>query len=227
MGTQHHPSLGGPPSTRRLAGRAAQDVDAGALILGADHPLVDVLRAMRTALDQALAIGATQAAGVGLLLTGHPWGLELFVAGSAVQVALALRLLVLTETRHDVCRDLIIDGGSARGLEVLDREWRRLTSPRHRERLAESLERLAATAARPLPRVPGSRPYFNVRVVRPVEADLREVGALLRCDEAAVPGVALAERLLTFPGSPLWAANANALAEELARIRYLLVQPPL
>jgi hypothetical protein len=35
--------------------------------------------------------------------------------------------------------------------------------------------------------------------------------------------VALAERLLKFPGSPLWAADANALAEELARIRYLLV----
>jgi hypothetical protein len=222
MRSHDHPSLGGLPSTRRRAGGVSYDAEAAAAVLGAAHPLARVLRAMRTVLEQALALGAALAGGVGLLVTGHAWGLELLLAGALVQSAVSLRLLVLILTRRDVRRDLIIEAGSARGLKILDREWCRLASPRHRERLAHSVERLAAAAARPLPRVRGSRPYFDVRVVRAVGAELREVGALLRCDEASVPGVALAERLLTSPGSPLWAADARALSEELARIRYLL-----
>ena len=105
----HPPSLGGPPSTQRLAGGAAEQFDAAAAILGSDHPLVKVLRAVRIAIDQTLAIAAVQAAGVGLLLTGHPWGLELLGAGIVVQAPLGLRLLVLIETRHDLCRDLILE----------------------------------------------------------------------------------------------------------------------
>jgi hypothetical protein len=34
---------------------------------------------------------------------------------------------------------------------------------------------------------------------------------------------ALAERLLTFPASPLWGGESRRLAEELARIKFLLV----
>jgi hypothetical protein len=225
MRPHRHPSLAGPPSTPRLAGRAGEQVDATAAIFGGEHPLVGVLRAMRTAVEQALAIAATQAAGVGLLLTDHPWGLELAVAGTAVQLALGLRLLVLIETRHDVCRDLIIEERHTQGVRVLDREWRRLAAPHHRERLANSLELLAATSARPLSRVPGARPYFSVRVVRPHLTELREVASLLRSDQPGVPGVALTERLLVYPGSALWRADGQALAEELTRIRYLLVQP--
>ena len=220
----HPPSLGGPPSTQRLAGGAAEQVDAAAAILGSDHPLVKVLRAVRIAIDQTLAIAAVQAAGVGLLLTGHPWGLELLGAGTVVQAALGLRLLVLIETRHDVCRDLILEDRCPSGILVLTRERRRLASPAHRERLAKSVEELVAIAVRPLPRVPASRPYFNVHIVRPLVGELREVASLLRTDHVNVSGVALAERLLTFPGSPLWAADKKALAEELARISYLLVQ---
>jgi hypothetical protein len=226
MRSLRHPSLDGPPSTQRVAGFAAEQVDAAAAILGADHPLVGLLRATRTTVDQAVAIAAAQAAGVGLLLTYHPWGLELLIAGTMAQLALGLRLLVLIETRHDVCRDLIIEDHAARGVLVLERERHRLAAANRRQRLAHSFEELAATAARPLPRVPASRPYFNVRVVRPFVGELREVGLLLRSDAASVRGVALAERLLTFPGSPLWGAEAVALTEELARIKSLLAQPP-
>jgi hypothetical protein len=226
MRPPRHPSLDGPPSTRRVTGFAAEQVDAAAAILGTDHPLVDLLRATRTTVDQAVAIAATQAAGVGLLLTDHPWGLELLIAGTVAQLALGLRLLVQIETRHDVCRDLIIEEHAAHGVLVLERERHRLLAADRRQRLAQSFEELAATAARPLPRVPASRPYFNVRIVRPVAGELREVGSLLRSDTASVRGVALAERLLTFPGSPLWGTEAIALTEELARIKYLLAQPP-
>ena len=223
MRPPRHPSLDGPAASQRPGGGAAEQIDAAAAILGGAHPLVGLLGAMRTAFDQALAVAATQAAGVGLLLTHHPWGLELLVAGTVIQLGLGLRMLTLTETRHDVCRDLIIEGRAIGRLEVLDREWRRLAMPRHRETLARSLENLAATACRPLSLVPGSRPYFNVRVVRPVANELRDVAGLLRRDHASVPGVALAERLLTFPGSPLWTGDGQALAEELARTRYLLL----
>ena len=68
--------------------------------------------------------------------------------------------------------------------------------------------------------------YFSVQLVRPLAAELREIAALLRSDTAGVPGVALAERLLTFPASPLWGADSRGLAEELARIRFLLVTDP-
>ena len=111
------------------------------------------------------------------------------------------------------------------GILVLERERRRLPSPAHRERLAKSVDELAAVAVRPLSRVPASRPYFNVS--RRASARRRAARSRFPPTNATTPnvrGVALAERLLTFPGSPLWAADSKTLAEELARISYLLVQ---
>jgi hypothetical protein len=224
MRPPRHPSLDGPAS-RRPGGRAAEQIDEASKLLGGAHPLVRLLGSTRTAFDQALAVAATQAAGVGLLLTHHPVGLELLAAGTFVQLGIGLRMLTLTETRHDLCRDLIIERRAIGPLEVLDREWRRLAMPRHRERLALSLENLVATACRPLPLVPASRPYFDVRIVRPVANELREVARLLRRDHVGVPGVALAERLLTSPGSPIWTGDGEALVEELWRTKYLLLDP--
>jgi hypothetical protein len=64
-----------------------------------------------------------------------------------------------------------------------------------------------------------------VRILRPVANELREVARLLRRDQVGVPGVALAECLLTSPGSPIWTGDGEALVEELSRTKYLLLDP--
>jgi hypothetical protein len=218
-------SLVSPPRLRAAGtGRAAQCAQAEAMF-GAEQPLVRVLRGVETAVFQMRLMAGAQGLGRALLLHASSRALAVLVAATLVQAALGLRLLVLVETRHDLCRALIVDGCAPGRLSVVDREWRRLDDPRHRARLARWFDEHAATASRPLARVPGSRPLFSVRVVRPLVAELREIGALLRSDAAAVPGVALAERVLTDPGSPLWGTETDALARELARVRFLLVQP--
>jgi hypothetical protein len=201
------------------------DSDGAAEIaaLGADHPLVRLQCERRTTADQIRAVAVAQAVGVGALLQGTSWSFVLFGSATLVQLALGMRMLVLAESRHDLCRELIAGGGVRPDLPVVRREWSRLADPRHRARLACSLEEVARAAVRPWAGSPGSRLYFSVRLVRPLAAELREIAAQLRDDVAGVPGVAVAERLLTFPQSPLWGTDSRRLAEELARIRFLLV----
>lgn len=196
------------------------------MALGADHPLVRLQRGTRTAADQIRAVAVVQAVGVGALLQGTSWSLVLLGSATFVQLVLGMRLLVLAESRHDLCRELIAGGGVRPDLPVVRREWSRLADPRHRARLARSLEEVARAAIRPWAGTPGSQRYFSVQLVRPLAPELREIAALLRSDTAGVPGVALAERLLTFPASSLWGADSCRLAEELARIRFLLVTDP-
>jgi hypothetical protein len=226
MRSLHPRSLASPPRQHPTRGGRAADVSAAPTLLGATHPLVGVLRAARTTVEQMRVVAGAQTLGVGVLVLGFAWGLALLAAATVVQAGLGLRLLLLIETRHDVCRELIISGRAPQRLTVVASEWRRLADPRQRARLAQSFEKLAATAAHPLSPAPGARPYFSVRVVSPIAAELGGLGTLLRSDAAGVPGVALAERLLTFPGSPLWGADTSQLAQELARIRYLLAQSP-
>jgi hypothetical protein len=190
--------------------------------LGVDHPLVRVQRRTRAAAEQVRAVAVAQAVGVGALLQGTSWSLVILGSATLVQLVLLMRLLVLAESRHEVCTELIAGGGVLPDLPVVRSEWHRLADPRHRARLARSLEEVARAAVRPWAGTPGSHRYFSVRLVRPFAAELHEIAAQLRSDAAGVRGVALAERLLTVPASPLWAADARRLAEELARIRFLL-----
>jgi hypothetical protein len=184
---------------------------------------VKVQRGTRAAADQVRAVAVAQAVGVGALMQGASWSLVLLGSATFVQLVLGTRMLVLAESRHGRCRELIAGGGVRPDLPVVRREWSRLVDPRHRARLTRSLEEVARAAIRPWAGTPGLHLYFSVQLVRPLAAELRETAALLRSDTAGVPGVALAERLLTFPGSPLWGEDSWRLAEELAWIRFLLV----
>jgi hypothetical protein len=64
----------------------------------------------------------------------------------------------------------------------------------------------------------------NVRLLLPLQGDVREIQRLLRGDAIArVRGVALCEWLLTDgPSSPLFASDGEALRRELGRIRFAL-----
>ena len=68
----------------------------------------------------------------------------------------------------------------------------------------------------------GARPLFDPRVIANVSADLRSVSSLLRKEHVRAHGVAVAERLITDGGSPLYAHDENRLREELHRISHLL-----
>jgi hypothetical protein len=195
-------------------------------VLGATHPLVALLQAARTAREQALAVATVQAASAATLLSLPRLGGALLIAASVVQLALALRRLILAETRGDLLRQLIVEGFSPSQLTALAHEWRRLADPRRRARLARSLEQLADMAERPSSYLAGARPYFNQRVIREIAPELREIGALLTADHCAVRGVALVQTLQTCGASALYRDAIQPLREQLARARYLLTTPP-
>jgi hypothetical protein len=201
-------------------GNAASD--EAAAVLGPEHPLVPLLRACRTARDRMLLVATVQAASAAMMPNAPQLGGALLIAASAVQLGLGVRLLVLTETQHDLLRELIIEGRPAQNLLPLEREWRRLADPRRRARLARLLEQLADMAERPNSYRAGARPYFNQRVVREVAPELRELGALLRTDDCGIRGAALLQTLQCCGTSALCGNATQPLREQLARARYLL-----
>ena len=71
--------------------------------------------------------------------------------------------------------------------------------------------------------MPGSRPYFSLRVVRPIVPELRELAELIRNETSAVAGVALVEGLLISPAStPVRNRRAHS-ARAPGRARYRLL----
>jgi hypothetical protein len=78
-------------------------------------------------------------------------------------------------------------------------------------------------AERPGSYLAGARPYFDVRAVRAVAPELRELAALLRADTCDVRGVALLQSLQACGGSPLYRDSTQPLREQLSRARYLLL----
>ena len=195
------------------------------MLLGVGHPLVTVLRASLTAVEQILAVAAVEAVAVPLFCEQAPIGLPLAVASGLVQVALGCRLAMLASRRRDICRQLIIAGRERLALADVERERRRLGDARLQTRLARTLEDFAdAGAGRHFePRI---TPLLHVNVLRPVGPQVRDVARLLRGNQASVRGVALVEWLLTSGESPLYGAQLQPLRRELGRARYLLSAQP-
>ena len=191
-------------------------------LLGVGHPLVAVLRASLTAVDQVFAVAASQAVAVILLYEKAPFGLPLALGSGLVQFALGCQLAVLASRRRDICRGLIIAGRGRLALAGVERERRRLGDARLRARLADSLDDLADLSVGPRFEHHIGAPLVRVQVLRPVVPELREVGRLLRADHASVRGVALIEWLVTSGESPLYGAELQPLLRELGRARYLL-----
>lgn len=191
-------------------------------LLGASHPLVVLLRQSERAFEQAVAVTAVQAAGIVFLLGGHDFGLWLTVSAAAVQVWLACRLASLRVSRRDLSLELIVEGSRGLGLACVEKECRRLRDPRTAGQLARSIEEMLKTADGPVPRAASARPLFQVRVVRHVAPELRQIALLLRAEDPPPQGLAAVERLLTGAATPLYGSEVEPLRQELRRARYLL-----
>lgn len=191
-------------------------------LLGADDPLAEALHDCRAAVAQLRAVALAGAAGIGLALGGTPAGGPLIAGAVMVACVLGMRLAVLIERRQELCEELVIAGRAPRALSSVDREWRRVADPATRDRLAGSLERIAAIAEDPDdPRC--IAPYFDLHVAHATSAELREVAALVRDPTTGVSGVALLERLVSTGGSALYGADERRLRDDLARVRFRLV----
>ncbi len=200
----------------------AQECATADRLLGADDPLAEVLHDCRTAIVQLRAVALAAAAGLGLVLGGTPAGGPLIIGAVLVACVLGMHLAVLIERRQELCEDLIIAGRAPRALPSIDREWRRVGDPVNRDRLAGSLERMAAIAGAPGdPRA--IAPYFDLRVADAASAELREVAALVRDPTTGAAGVALLGRLVCSGASSLYGEDERRLRDDLARVRFRLV----
>lgn len=193
-------------------------------MLGVDHPLVGVLSKSDAALQALFWVTAAQAAAIVLLMTDHGFGLSLAIADAYAQIALGCRIALLRGIRRDLCIDLIIEGRRRLPLACVQRECRRLCRPGRPTRFAQSIDKIADIAYQPPSSFKRGRPLFDVRVIRPVAPELREIASLLRAQDASVRGVAAVERLLASAASPLYGEDVDPLRNEVWCARYLLSQ---
>lgn len=221
MRSLFHPPLA---AHRRRAAvwRPVNDRSAAEGLLGAGHPFVGALRRSETGFEQLVWVTGVQAAGVVFLFGNHGFGLFLAIAGLVVQAVVACRLAALRARRRELCLDLIIGGRQGLPLACLARESRRLLEPRTLERLATSVDEVVEIAARPLALHPANRPLFDVRVVRRVAPELRQIASLLRGAAPCPRGVAAVEWLPSSSATPLYGPEVEPLRQELGRARYLL-----
>lgn len=156
-------------------------------------------------------------------LGGWAFGLSLAIGAGVAQAVFACRIAVARRGRRDVCLQLIIDDGERLPLPCIERLRQDLLDRRARERLADSIDHLVCAATRPASRAELIHPLADKRVIRAVEAELRQVASLLRGDPA-VQGVALVEWLLSSPATPLYGSEIEPLRAELRRARYLMTR---
>jgi hypothetical protein len=158
---------------------------------------------------------------------GGRWAAGLVCSAGAVLVVLSLLLAARVQARRDCVIDVILDGGEALPVAVVQRARRRLVSSRNRVWLAQSLEEMAREAAATRTgRVRIVPSLFEPRVVAQVADELLELRALLRTGQVSARGVASMERLVGYATSPLYGRDVAALRAELCRVLGLLKESP-
>jgi hypothetical protein len=207
-------------------GEAARDSESDLLTaeaaLGGAHPLVGLLHRIEEVITQLVAVTALQGAGIVFASGGSDFGLAV-AAGSAVgQIVCGCRVWAFRARRRELCLELIVAGREALPLACVQTEASHLRDRRTSLQLAASVEEILAPASRSLGPHPRDVPLFDVRVIRKVAPELRDVVSQLRDAAPGVRGVAEVELLLTSAGTPLYGAEVEPLRQELGRARYLL-----
>ncbi len=206
---------------RAAAGRAAYPPAAAAL--GPAHPVARAART-RSLLGGQLTVTSALLAIVLIAAVGR--GGEAVTAASAafvVELALACGFARAASCLHERARDVIADGDGGLRVAEIAAERERLARPAHRKRLAHTLER-ALLAAEHWPELwISTRPPPGVRNLLACAEATREVAQLVRDVRTPVRGVALLDRLVCGGySSMLYDGPADALVQELTRIRFLL-----
>lgn len=161
-------------------GRAASDLSIAEASLGGAHPLVAALRRLATAREQFVSVSAVQVGALVLWSGGWALGATVAIAAVACQLALGCRIAALRGTRHGVCLQLVIEGGSSLPLCCIDRVCRRLLYRRRRDQLARSINELVDEAHRPCITPGAAHPLAHRHVIRATAPELRRVAALTR-----------------------------------------------
>lgn len=161
---------------------------------GPEHPLARAITRQRTVALQLVATLIAVGFGVGGVVEGTRDSRAVLGIAGAVGILLVL-YAVSMRTSVRVGADLLIaEGREDDAVAVLAHERRRLASRALRERLASSLEHFLLDAERLLEIHPSFRPPYELRYLRFVAADVREVATLLRSDSAQIRGVAATAR---------------------------------
>lgn len=192
-------------------------------VLGPGHPLTRASLELDAALRQMSVVAALLGGSLGAALAGAAWAISVAVAAGLVLTGTAALAALRAQTRRDRALDLVIAGPDRLQLAVLQRQRRRLASPRTRRSLARTLESMVEeTLHRSWTFPRSSRPPLYVPLIAAAQDELRELAALLRSRSAAVRGIALCERIVTLGTSPLYGRDLAPLRTELHRARFLL-----
>ncbi len=198
------------------------------IVLRSDHPLLRATEAVESTVRQWVNVGAVLTGSVIAWFERGAWAAPLAVSAASVLLVLTILLALFEQHKRDCALELILAGGEAIPIAVVQRQRRRLLSARTRHGLAASLEDVVRYVSS-APKRRGSRigrPLYEPRVVAAVTDELREVIGLLRAEGVSARGVAQVERLIKHAVSPLYGLEVSALREELGCVRDLLEGPP-
>jgi predicted nucleic acid-binding protein len=219
---RHAGSTGRFAPTRMPVHSSFDDIAIAEAALETQAPRVNSLRRYASAASQ-LTVTLLIMLTCGLLwLIGAAGALPLALAAALATVGFAMRVALCSTDRRARALDLIVTGGAAIHIPVVQRELSRLLDPAHRSILATAYETLDRPP-RPNGRVAHRACVMVVPyVVATVRPELSTVARLLRTDRPSARGVAAAERLLCGPGSSLFGYDVDRLRDDLGRVAYLL-----
>ena len=197
-------------------------------VLRADHPLLRATEAVDSTVRQWVNVAAVLTGSAIARLEGAAWAAPLAVSAASMLLILTILLAVFEQHKRDCALELILAGGEATAIAVVQRQRRRLLSARTRNGLATSLEDVVRyVSSGPKLRSRIGRPLYEPSVVAAVADELCAVIVLLRADGVSARGVARVERLIKHGVSPLYGLEVSALREELGCVRDLLEGPEM
>lgn len=196
---------------------------SAAVALGPAHPVTRAACASSLLSGQLATASVLLVVAVAAALSRGGAAITVASAALVVELALACGIAGARSCLHERARDVIADGEGDIQVAEIAAERTRLSRPAHRERLASSLERALYAAEHWHQLWVARRPPPGVRNLLGCPQLTREVAQLVRDARTSVRGVALLDRVVCGGyAATLYMGPADALEQELVRIRFLL-----